>query len=305
MIKIVFTPKEIESWYIKEIKSFFKRHTSLHYITYARIIRKELGMSFIDLLISKSEELEKIASNNLFRYYATYTANRPLFEELYKKFRDSISSKNFIEKINLKVCPYCNRNYIFNFKRKTSKQATAQLDHFYDKSKYAYFALCMYNLVPSCSTCNQRKSSVDVLRNPIFNPYKDNIHNHISFSALKIENRDKLLGQDGDFFSEKRMTLSIEMDVNNKQVKKHLEVFNIESLYENHKDIVSDLYKKRVVYSDKYIDELLEQNKGIFKDRDELLELIVCTSIKEEKMNNRPMSKLTKDIAIEVGFIKE
>jgi len=82
-------------------------------------------------------------------------------------------------------------------------------------------------------------------------------------------------------------------------------VFNIESLYENHKDIVSDLYKKRVVYSDKYIDKLLEQNKGIFKDRDELLELIVCTSIKEEKMNNRPMSKLTKDIAIEVGFIKE
>ena len=105
---------------------------------------------------------------------------------MYEKFRSSVSSKNFIEKVNLKVCPYCNRNYIFNFRKNNKQEATAQLDHFIDKGKYPYLALCLYNLVPSCGTCNQRKSSKDVLEEPIYNPYSDNIHNHIKFSASEI-----------------------------------------------------------------------------------------------------------------------
>ena len=38
-----------------------------------------------------------------------------------------------IKKLDIKVCPYCNRNYIFNFKKGKDLNATAQLDHFFDK----------------------------------------------------------------------------------------------------------------------------------------------------------------------------
>jgi len=304
MVKITLD-NDIESWYINEIIGFFKRSRKLKYKVFAKIIKRELDISLKKLLTKSPDELEKLARRFLLSYPIDYIEHKELFEDMYGKFRDSISGSAFIEKINLKVCPYCNRNYIFNFKKKTSVEATAQLDHFYDKSKYAYFGLCLYNLVPSCSTCNQRKSAADAVKNPIFNPYADNIHNHINFSALKIENRDELLQKDSDFFSEERMTLSIEKDNSDRQVEEHLKVFNIEELYIHHKDIVSDLYKKRRVYSDKYINELLDQNREIFKDRDELLQLVVCTYIKDDEMNKRPMSKLTKDIAIEVGFIKE
>ena len=49
------------------------------------------------------------------------------------------------------VCPYCNRDYI-NSRSKFS--AGAQLDHFYPKSLYPFFALSLYNLIPVCGTCN-------------------------------------------------------------------------------------------------------------------------------------------------------
>ena len=162
----------------------------------------------------------------------------------------------------------------------------------------------MYNLVPSCSTCNQRKSKKDVLLNPIFNPYKDNIHNHISFKSSEILSLEELKEKDIDFFSEKRIGISIEEKTTNTKTKEHLETFNIEGLYNNHKDIIAELYQTRIIYSDEYIDELLKKFGGIvFKDKEDLLRLITCGYVDDESLNKRPLSKLIKDISQELGLV--
>lgn len=73
----------------------------------------------------------------------------------YRKVTQKIRVKH-ISNLNISVCPYCNRNYIINFDE--NGKTTAELDHFFSKSKYPYLAICVYNLIPSCHTCNQRKS---------------------------------------------------------------------------------------------------------------------------------------------------
>lgn len=298
MVKIQLEQK-MNSWYMKEIGKFFKRNQTYSYKQASKMVKKSLGISFKKLLVSSPHTLIAIAKDIKNSKPKKFDTDRKIFIDMYEKFRSSVSSKNFIEKVNLKVCPYCNRNYIFNFKKKNKHEATAQLDHFIDKGKYPYFALCLYNLVPSCGICNQRKSAKDILDKPIYNPYSDNIHNHIKFSASEISPSDKL-----DFFDEKRINITIEAKTEDSKINEHLKTFNIEELYNNHKDIIAELYHKRVIYSDGYIDELIETfGKDVFESRDDLLRLITCGYVDDDSLNMRPMSKLIKDISEELGFI--
>ena len=157
MVKIQLE-EDMNTWYLKEIEKFFKRSQTYSYKQASKIVKKSLGISFKKLLVSSPRELMVIAQTIKDKKSKNFDMDREIFLDMYEKFRSSVSSKNFIEKVNLKVCPYCNRNYIFNFKKKNEKEATAQLDHFIDKGTYPYLSLCLYNLVPSCGTCNQRKS---------------------------------------------------------------------------------------------------------------------------------------------------
>jgi len=303
MVKIQLD-KDIEAWYLKEIATFFKRNKTYTYKQFAKIVYMALGISFKKLLIASPDEIEAYARKISLGSFSISFADRDDFLKIYEKFRSSVSSKNFLNKVNLKVCPYCNRNYIFNFKKNKKNEATAQLDHFYDKSTYPYFSLCLYNLIPSCAICNQCKSKKDVLAEPIFNPYKDNIHNYIHFKSHEILSLKEIKKQGLDFLSEKRINISIESKSTDSKIKEHLDTFNIKGLYNNHKDIVAELYQIRTIYSDEYIDELFAEYGGIvFKDREELLRLITCGYVDDESLNKRPLSKLIKDISIELGLV--
>ena len=80
----------------------------------------------------------------------------------YKEFRGSEFCKELFLKIgfNSTTCPYCNDNKlnIIELKRnsslKTKLKAYLDLDHFYAKSKYPFFALSFFNLIPTCHDCN-------------------------------------------------------------------------------------------------------------------------------------------------------
>ena len=303
MIKIELD-SDFDKFYLKIIGAFFKKSRTYSYKEVAKIIKVRLGISFKELLIMKPTELAKIAKvikNNTLKFSDSEDKK---FVDMYGKYRSNKLSKIVINKIGLKACPYCNRNYIYNFKRSDSLEATAQLDHFYDKSKYPYLALSLYNLIPSCSTCNLRKSANDVVENPIFNPYCENLDNHADFTSLGIISADKLKDKELSFFAEERMNIELKKTTSDTRTDKHIESFNIKALYEHHKDVVAELYQKRVVYSDDYIDELIRNFKDeVFSDRDELLKLITCSSIKKDEIHKRPLSKLRRDIVKELKFI--
>jgi hypothetical protein len=212
---------------------------------------------------------------------------------------DRLKKANFIKQLNVNVCPYCNRNYIFNFSKNNAEEATAQLDHFFDKKDYPYLAVSLYNLVPSCSTCNQRKSSK---KENIFYPYLESFNDSAKFKYKGI----KSIAEDEkiDFLDSKRVMFDIEAIKDKEKVEKHIEVFNLKNLYENHKDIVSELLQKAEIYNESYIDELMQKYEGtLFKNREDLLRLITCGYVNDDDLHKRPLSKLIKDISTELGLI--
>ena len=59
-------------------------------------------------------------------------------------------------RIGLRTCPYCNVNYT---RVSARGRFRADLEHFFPKSKYPYLSVTLYNLFPSCHTCNKLKSN--------------------------------------------------------------------------------------------------------------------------------------------------
>lgn len=237
-----------------------------------------------------------------------YINNNEKRTELNQNYKDvmltlysRLKNPEYIKDLDIKVCPYCNRNYIFNFNKSKKENATAQLDHFFDKNKYPYLAVSMYNLVPSCSTCNQRKSTK---QEDIFYPYSESFNDNVKFSLKGIKTRNELSTQNIDFFDEKRIELEYKVLNNKEKVENHIDMFNIKNLYNEHKDIVSELLQKRVVYSDDYIDDLIDSYEGkLFNNKEDVLRLITGGYIEDKNINKRPLSKLIKDISEELDLI--
>lgn len=74
-----------------------------------------------------------------------------------------------------KVCPYCQQAVAVAIQSaKSGKSFRPTLDHFYPKSNYPYLSLSLYNLVPSCHTCNSSlKGQIDFAVTEHLHPYED------------------------------------------------------------------------------------------------------------------------------------
>jgi len=129
----------------------------------------------------------------------------------YKEFRSSENAFWFAEKLNIKVCPYCNREYTFRFpifrhekqnnklKFQTNKKVLFDFDHFLSKEKYPYLSLSFFNLVPSCSICNSRfKHTTEFDFDNYIYPYEENFENEIKFKIKLKKKEDFLI----DFYKE-------------------------------------------------------------------------------------------------------
>lgn len=89
----------------------------------------------------------------------------------------------FYRQSQVGTCPYCNMADIHYTPAALSQTEKGVLDHFYPKEIYPILGLSFYNLIPSCSSCNdiQHKSNKDVTLNKkdtslnpmrIINPYE-------------------------------------------------------------------------------------------------------------------------------------
>jgi len=204
---------------------------------------------------------------------------------------NKLNKLQFIQNIDLGSCPYCNRNYIFSINKKASIKP--EIDHFYPKSIYPYLAVCYFNLIPSCPTCNGfgAKEAKDTFYiYPITHPYEVKEHDFkFSISPQNIEyiNVEK---NKYDFNS-----FEIELYGN----KDNLDIFKLEELYQQHKDIVLELLIKKAYYPDSYIKEL----KSFAFSEEEIYRFLFSSYKEEQDLHKRPLSKLIKDISEELQLI--
>lgn len=285
---------ELEKALLKNILQFFKNSKTYTYKQVAKKIKATLHISLKELIVSNPSSLKIIIQKLNRSCPITMNKDKEFFEKLYKNFRSSSPGKKYVQTLDINVCPYCNRNYIFNFSKKKGTEATAQLDHFFDKSSYPYLALCIYNLAPSCSTCNLRKSKK---QDDIFYPYEESFNDYVKFNYGFNDSNV-------DFFHKDKIEVKLNIKKSRDKAQSHIDVFNIQNLYNNHKEVILELIQKREIYSDSYIDELMQNFEGkIFGNRDELMRLITCGYVRDEDINKRPLSKLIKDISEELEFI--
>lgn len=187
----IYLAESFKRWYLEEFKKFLTRITDYTYDAIDIKLQSTLYKSLDEILLLSPSELRSCAQQIKNYHIMISNEDKDYFENLYVKFRRSITGGKFIEKVALNVCPYCNRNYIYNFNEDSSTKTTAQLDHFYDKSSYPYLAVSLYNLIPSCGTCNLRKSKKDTLEKPILNPYLDSFDDFAKFRLNGIKSLRK------------------------------------------------------------------------------------------------------------------
>lgn len=298
-----FAEEVVENSQLKEY--FFINQSEFN--TWKQKKSKDKYDIFKPLITGNIDELKKIknAIGELKKFKTKKSKaykNRKWFEDQYKNFRsiECIDGKwggrTFVESLDLRTCPYCNRNFIDTYKIDGNNEIrdNAQIDHFFPKEKYPYFSISLYNLIPCCAQCNHIKSNN---MKEIVYPYSDTINDAMNFKIdfledikNNIDNIDVLYGKSDKF------NISINLNNIDNKIANNVEIFKLDKLYETHKEHVKNLIKKSIVYNETTINELYDQYPNLFKDESEIKEIIFNTYRNSDNFNKSPLSKLNYDI---------
>jgi hypothetical protein len=209
---------------------------------------------------------------------------RPL--NLYKSVDELTVSQDIIDEIKM-----------FDFKNGHNHFT---LDHVLPQGKYKFYSLCLYNLVPSCYSCNSKfKNDIEF---DINNDLK-----YVSPTSKEYSLNDDLefkIYFSTDFSSIKTVSdfvLDKKINKNEDHIKTYLRMFKISGRHEFHKGVLLDLIEKKVKYADSRIKELSELT-GI--SQKELMKIIFGKEIFEQEFFNQPLVEFRKDIAKQIHIIK-
>ena len=172
---------------LSEIKQELDR--SSEYQTYIRYVS---DLKDINKKKDKNEK-ERLLNELNIKYDKKTSLTHKIFsnyKKQYSKFThentDINGEKNNIylnREKNIQVCPYCNRNFINSRK----KESGVQFDHFFSKDLYPVFALSLYNLIPSCSVCNHKKSDKELRLSPFNKDLENKTFFGFSFNPVNYE----------------------------------------------------------------------------------------------------------------------
>ena len=267
-----------------------------HYINLKNKLKEfpqDCKYSLEEIIKAKSNKLDEIAKyskdkNDIYKFmigkYKNFTTK--------KKEYDAYDLAN---KLQVNVCPYCNINATYTVIKENNQKITRpEFDHFYDKATYPILALSFYNLIPSCHICNSSlKGKEEFSIGTHLNPYIDSFDKVAKF-RLEIKKSNFYHNKDG---------FEIKLETKDIRAKNIIKSFKLDILYQNHKDIILELIQKEAIYNESYLDELLTKYEGtLFKNREDLQRLISGGYISDEEIGKRPLSKLIKDISIELGL---
>lgn len=249
-----------------------------YYINNMKRIVFAKATEFKGIIEQFKKEFRKVGAES-FDDFKTYMENQ------YKTMRND-HGYWLLKRLDIQVCPYCNRQYTFTVKKDKNvgvPNITPELDHFYPKSKHPYLALSFYNLIPSCPVCNHTKLDeiIDI------HPYTDNFNNlKCHFMITTKDNKTDSL----DWALEKDIKITFtDNNVN-------IEVLALKELYNEHIDYVEEIINKAQAYNSQYYISLIDAFKGLGKQPAEIDRFVWGKYLEEAEHEKRPLSKLTKDI---------
>lgn len=303
MIKLPPIDKEIKNKFLKFVKPRFKKiiedlqNESLHSnLTQFFYNGSKIDDNKIDEIIIGDLNNLLTAIKSIGTFTGTsYTSPQTEFIGLYNKFTNSVLGKSLCDDLGIKVCPYCNRSYIHTLKKNGVRP---QYDHFFNKIKYPYLAVSLYNLIPSCSICNQAKSDTDTYDNSIGNnflyPYTEEYGYDVCFKVEFNGDVSYLLGKNDNFHLN---IINASSDINfQKKVQNTISILHTKELYEKHKDYVLDIIRACQIYNESYLYDIFQMFPTLFNDVSDVKRLVFMNYLDKEHWGDRVLAKLNYDI---------
>lgn len=258
------------------IKSNFAKIQSYHGLRKRRKIYENIGGTLYNHL------KEPIWYD---RKYSSYES----FVKFYKKYSEEEINNWIVKKTDMKVCPYCNISYTYS----RGKVITAQLDHFYPKSEYPMFALCFYNLIPSCPACNKIKH--DNIR-AFLSPYKERAFEKLRITWEYEGREDDTRYEENDNLDELEKNINIKILTSNQSEESNISEMKILEAYQEHKDYASEVIKKVKTYANPKAQKLISDIcDSVEITPDEITRFYFGNYIEEADLKKRPLSKMTRD----------
>ncbi len=203
----------------------------------------------------------------------------------------------YFRSLGIKSCVYCNSQLTITINktknRNQSNTVTArfQVDHYYPKDKYPYLSIALFNLYPSCASCNLVKSN-----------------NLVDFKLYENQINTKLFQFELDKVSKAKFLVS--RDINDLKIKFkkigdsiYEDSFSINEIYDTQKDLAEEIILKALAYNESYRKDLKELIRG-HRINDNLINRIILGNYSNpEEIHKRPMAKYMQDIGKEVGLI--
>lgn len=180
------------------------------------------------------------------------------------------------------------------------------LDHFIPKTKFPYFALSLYNLVPSCYPCNSKFKGamefIDINNLTYLSPSSK------SFSLFKHLEFKLYFNVPGVYFKKKiknvKVLEDIRVDIENiggiKEFDTYLDMFKLKGRYVYHKQESLKLLQKRKRYSDTEISEIAKISG---RDINDIKSDIFGSVIFSDDEKNEPFAKYKRDIAKQLRLL--
>ncbi len=270
-------------------------------VYYNQKLKSKLGCELRELLCGNYEQLLAIkndigtkysSKNNIVKKVFNYDKSgsktiRPKISKLQPKI------SKFIEKeLDVHTCYFCNIEFINKFKMSNGKLKNGfTLDHFIDKGKYPYLALSLYNLIPSCYTCNSKVKGSTEINSLSPSSKKFDFDTRVKFKTF-LQNKNLQIKTEEDF------ELVLKEDFS-KDYQKYIEVFELDSRYNYHKYKVIEMINKRKEYPDSRIKELAKLTQ---KTEEEVKQDLFGEYLPND-LHKRPLSKLIKDISKELNLL--
>ncbi|WP_448861076.1 HNH endonuclease [Clostridium sp.] len=233
--------------------------------------------SFFDIIKADYNEIFSIANAYYLLEDKISTEHENfIINTLYKR---RFPRKQFVEDLQVTVCPYCNRNFI----NSTYQRTMCELDHFYNKDDYPILAVSFHNLIPVCHACNHAKAKDKISYSPHNTAFNTDDLLSFDFSFKGI-----------DYLSDNKQ-IEIELD-SSPDFKSNVEILKLREVYQIHSDIVQECIKKATIFNPKYLKDLFNTYYGLFESEEELYRIVFGNYIEKSSYGKRPLSKFTKDI---------
>lgn len=276
-------------------------------------ILERVHQSLKQIVLAKPHQLESMIKKMKTIEKESPSQSKGMFKP-YTNFRNRNWALELLQHLNIKVCPYCNRQYVHTVVTKKGKKVvTPHFDHFYPKSLYPFLQVSLYNLIPSCATCNLKKSDDDPYHECTgqcsgvcncrsfsasdFHPYvvneaRDDIAFEIDWS--NIQDVDTLYG----FESVSNLNVRLRgMTTAGDQLASYLNKnFGISEIMSVHRDVVLEMIQKIQVYDQRSIeyieDRILEQQISVESAR----HLLFGDYLDDSLFHERSLGKLKRDL---------